>query len=440
MSHVHQRRRPVAALPPAGLAWRLRAAALACQGVRAGRSLPEALNAVCRDADPAARGAAQDLSYRTMRWRAVADALLAQMASRLPAPEVRELLVVALAQSLDEPAPYAQHVLVDQAVAAAPSQAQGFVNAVLRRWGREREALLARLDADARWNYPSWWLTAVRDQWPDAWARVLSLSQQPAPMTLRVNRRQATPEQVEQACHEAGFALRRSPPIGGIELPHALILDTPRPVHLLPGFTEGWWSVQDAGAQLAAPLLAVEPGMQVLDACAAPGGKTAHLLELADCHVVALDHDGDRLVRVQQTLDRLGLHAELTVGDAVDPHAWWTGEAFDRILADVPCSASGIVRRHPDIRWLRRESDVAALATTAAGILDALWRLLKPDGTMLLATCSIFGHEGAEQARQFLARHPDAQPLSAPGQLLPTDSDGLTHDGFFYFRVRKQPT
>lgn len=426
-------------LAPASLAWRLRAAARACQLVRAGRSLPDALQEVCRGADAAARGAVQDLSYRTMRWRGVADALLTRMVARSPAADIREVVVVALAQSLDTPSPYAPHVLVDQAVAAVPQPARGFVNALLRRWGRERDALLAGVDAAAQWNFPVWWVTEVRAQWPGAWERLLTLAQTAAPMTLRVNRRRATLEQVTRALAEVGVSARPSPSIGGMALPQALVLEHPRPVQTLPGFAEGWWSVQDAGAQLAAPLLDVEPGMRVLDACAAPGGKTAHLLECTLCDLVALDHDAVRLQRVQENLQRLGLQAQLIAGDAAHPETWWSGAPFDRILADVPCSASGIVRRHPDIRWLRRARDVAALATTAAHILDALWRLLKPNGTMLLATCSIFEQEGSEQARQFLARHADAQPMPAPGQLLPTDSDGLIHDGFFYFRVRKQP-
>ncbi|MNI56748.1 Ribosomal RNA small subunit methyltransferase B [compost metagenome] len=223
-----------------------------------------------------------------------------------------------------------------------------------------------------------------------------------------------------------------------------VVLGSPKPVTQLPGFAEGWWSVQDAGAQLAAELLAPTDGMRVLDACSAPGGKTAHLLELADIDLVALDADGERLERVEQNLDRLGLASKrvhLEAADAADLDAWWDGKPFDAVLADVPCTASGIVRRHPDIRWLRRENDVRRTATLQARILDSLWKTVAPGGRLLYVTCSVFPIEGARQALEFLQRHPEAQRLDAPGQLLPVALNATPveqHDGFFYALFAKQ--
>src|SRR5690606_17436130 len=216
-----------------------------------------------------------------------------------------------------------------------------------------------------------------------------------------------------------------------------LVLAEARPVTQLPGFAEGWWSVQDAAAQRAATLLAVRDGERVLDACAAPGGKTAHLLELADVDLVALDSDAARLARVEQNLDRLGLWSDrvtLAAADAADLDAWWDGKPFDAVLADVPCTASGIVRRHPDIRWLRRENDVRRTAALQARILDSLWRTVAPGGRLLYVTCSVFPMEGVRQALAFLQRHSDALRLDAPGQLLPVAVDATPaaqHDGFF---------
>ena len=244
-------------------------------------------------------------------------------------------------------------------------------------------------------------------------------------------------EQVLAAFEAAGLAAQ---PVGQA----GVVLGSPKPVTQLPGFAEGWWSVQDAGAQLAAELLAPTDGMRVLDACAAPGGKTAHLLELADIDLVALDADGERLERVEQNLDRLGLASKrvhLEAADAADLDAWWDGKPFDAVLADVPCTASGIVRRHPDIRWLRRENDVRRTATLQARILDSLWKTVAPGGRLLYVTCSVFPIEGARQALEFLQRHPEAQRLEAPGQLLPVALNATPveqHDGFFYALFAKQ--
>ena len=425
---------------PDSLAAQLQTAAAACAAVRHGTALPQALTKAARGLAPGPRGAVQDIAYRSMRQRGLADALLARLVERAPAEAVRELLVCALAQLVDPEPPYSAHALVDQAVEAAPQRAKGFVNAVLRRYLREGERLRAALAGDvvARENFPAWWVELLQRDHSEQWQHILAASQRPGPMTLRVNRRRATREQVLAALADAGLQAHALAGIGAWPTPDAVVLDTPRAVQALPGFAEGWWSVQDAGAQLAAPLLEIEPGMRVLDACAAPGGKTGHVLECADCEVLALDADTARLARVEENLLRLGLKAEVCAGDAARVDDWWDGREFDRILADVPCTASGIVRRHPDIRWLRRRSDIDQLATTAAAILDALWRVLKPDGTMLFATCSVFVQEGEAQVQHFLARHPDAVRLEAPGQLLPADTDALDHDGFFYARVAKR--
>ncbi|CAN5295839.1 16S rRNA (cytosine(967)-C(5))-methyltransferase RsmB [soil metagenome] len=426
------------------LAGQLLLTAAAVMRVRQGRSLPDALSQVSRGLDGAARGAVQDLSYRSLRQRGAAEALLAQMARKQPTPALRELLVVALALAIEPDRPYADHVLVDQAVAAARARddmqaASGFVNALLRRALAERDAGLPSLADDevARFNHPAWWIERVRRDHPGQWQSILDASATRPVMTLRVKRRRASVEEMIERFAAAGIGARRA---DGFE--HALMLDRARPVHLLPGFEQGLWSVQDAGAQLAAPLLAPRDGDRVLDACAAPGGKTAHLLEIADLDWLAIDRDADRLRRVDDTLARLGLRCQVQAADAASPGDWWDGRPFDRILADLPCTASGIVRRHPDVRWLRRQGDIAQLATASASILDGLWPLLRPGGTMLVATCSLFRQEGPGQLTSFLGRHADAcgpQAVS-DGWVLPVSSDALDHDGFYYARITKSLT
>lgn len=324
---------------------------------------------------------------------------------------------------------YAVHTVVDQAVSAAAGNrglqaGKGMVNGVLRNYLRQRESLLATLGnaPEARWNFPAWWVRRLKADYPGQWQALLTASDVPGPMTLRVNRRRQSVEGLLDCLTQAGIGARA---VGA----YGVVLDQPRPVHDVPGFDEGWWSVQDAAAQMAAPLLAPRDGMRVLDACAAPGGKTAHLLELADVHLLALDTDEQRLQRVADNLERLGLDdgpVFLCCADAADLDAWWDGEPFDAVLADVPCTASGVVRRHPDIRWLRREADVARTAALQRRIVDALWRTVKPGGRLLYATCSVFPQECEAQARAFASRWPDAERLPAPGQLLPTDAQRLT--------------
>lgn len=340
---------------------------------------------------------------------------------------------------------YSPHTLVDQAVKAVSlaklgNPAVGLVNAVLRRFQRERGALVQAVanNAVARWNYPKWWINKAKLVYPQAWQQVLRASQTPPKLVLRVNRRRSNLAQTMQALTDAGHdcvALGE----------HALMLEQSAIVETLPGFHEGWWSVQDWSAQQAVPLLDVKDGQRILDACAAPGGKSAHLLEIADIELTALDHDPTRLKRVHENLERLDLASDsvkLKVADARDLDQWWDQKPFDRILADVPCTASGVVRRHPDIAWLRRESDVAQSALLQAQILDALWATLAPGGKLLLVTCSVFPEEGEDQARALLERHDDALRLCAPGQCLPmaSGSDSRSgQDGFFYALFERQP-
>lgn len=434
------------------LSAQLLATARALQAVLAGRSLTDALAAV----PDGLRPAVQALSFLVMRRLGRARALRALLVARTPPnPLLDALLLVCLAVLDANPeegdavasagARYAAHTLVDQAVEAAAGHAKlqpykGLVNAVMRRYLRERESLLAQLpqDGEAHWNHPDWWVKRLRQAYPQAWQDLLASTDEPPPLTLRVNPRRATRDQVQQALAQAGV---ESMPV----LEQGLVLAQARPVTQLPGFAQGWWSVQDAGAQRAAPLLAAQDGMRVLDACAAPGGKTAHLLELADVDLLALDSDAQRLERVEQNLGRLGLdsgHVTLRAADAGELDAWWDGRQFDAVLADVPCTASGIVRRHPDIRWLRRPADLSRTAALQARLADALWRTVKPGGRLLYVTCSIFPMEGAQQASAFAQRHADAQRLDAPGQLLPTGGQvplAAQHDGFFYALFAKRP-
>lgn len=424
----------------------LLASAHCVRGVLAGRSLGDCL----AQTDAALRPSAQAISFHVMRRLGLARAVQNRLLARAPADKVMEsLLLVALAlldtaiavRDADDDASvrgvpvYAVHTVVDQAVNAVPRKLQryrGLINGTLRNFIRQRDTLLAALaeNDEAVWNYPRWWVSAIRRAWPQHWQEILHAGNQPAPMVLRVNRRRATVRQVMTQFEQAGIPAHA---LGE----QAIWLPEPLPVHALPGFEAGLWSVQDLSAQRAAALLPVRSGMRVLDACAAPGGKTAHLLERADITLLALDADASRLQRVADNLDRLGLggsHVALTCADASQPDDWWDGKSFDAVLADVPCTGSGVVRRNPDIRWLRRKSDILQTCALQRQILDALWRTVRPGGHLLYVTCSIFPQEGEEQATAFAARHADARRLPAPGQVLPLpDADGMVGgDGFFY--------
>lgn len=400
-------------------------AAVAVDRVRGGQSLPHALDLVSQQAqlaDPAhasVRGAVQDLAYRTLRGLGRAQAVLRELVVRPPAARVDALLTVALALLLDDEPPYTEFTIVDQAVRAAAAdprtaQARGMVNAVLRRLQRERASIDATLadDVTATWNYPEWWVQVVRDAWPDTWESILRVGNTRPPLTLRVNTARLSVADYLQQLTARELSGRQ---IG----PQAVRLDTPVAVSRIPGFADGLVSVQDAGAQLAASLLDLQAGQRVLDACAAPGGKSGHILELAPVALTALDSDARRLSRIEENLQRLGVTAKVLAGDAGQPETWWDGQPFDRILADVPCSASGIVRRHPDIRWLRRPNDVTQLQAVQRRIVQALWNTLAPGGKLLYVTCSIFPTEGDLQAQWFESHLKDAIRLQAPGQLLP---------------------
>ncbi len=374
-----------------------------------------------------------DLSYGVLRRLGLLDKLLALLLERpLTDPAIRYLLLVGLYELLEGRTP--AYAAVNEAVAAAPRRASGLVNAVLRNFLRRRKALLQAALADpvARWNHPAWWIARLKEEYPEDWQAILDAANRHPPMTLRINRRRTDVQAYLDRLSERGLEAKQTGEC-------ALTLEKPVPVSELPGFAEGLVSVQDLGAQYAAPLLDCQDGMRVLDACAAPGGKTAHLLERHDLELVALDRDAARLERVQDNLARLGLTATVRAADAGSPNVWWDGSPYDRILLDAPCTASGVVRRHPDGKWLKRADDATLLAKRQGQLLESLWPLLRPGGKLLYTTCSLFGTENREVVRTFLEHHPEAkeEPLDLAGgrqgQLLP-DSH---HDGFFYARLVK---
>ena len=423
-------------------------AARAVDNVHHGMSLDDALARVDDGSPLRGRALVQELAYGTLRHWGTLDAL-AQRLTVKPAEEplLRALVNVALYQLDYTRAP--AFAVVDRAVEAASElsrpAAKRWVNAVLRRYLRERSTLAqaVRRDAVARWSYPRWWIARIKADYPSDWQSILEAGNARPPLTLRVNPRVTTRERLIAMLAEQAIT---SNPVGE----SGLIVDPPRPISALPGYSEGAFSVQDAGAQIAAPLLDVSDGMHVLDACAAPGGKTSHLRELADVEVLALDRDARRLARLTDNLERLRLAGPKTsavCGDAGDPSKWWDGRPFDRILADVPCSASGVVRRHPDGKWLRRSADIAAFVREQRRILDGLWPALASGGKLLYATCSLFRAENEEQIDAFQSAHPGAlretltfspEVRHDGGQLLPSSSAAVhNQDGFFYALLRK---
>ncbi len=446
----------------ASLGVALLAAADAIARMRSGASLERALAAVAteRQLGVTERAAAQDLSFTAARLLGTAQWLRARLTDKpTPKPLLAGLLDVALALWWSRK--YAPHTLVNQAVDAAAGHAhlkaaKGMVNAVLRRALREEAALrqAAAGNDGAHWNFPPWWLARVRAAYPQDWQPLLTQGNAEPPLTLRLNRRHTNPQDWLKTLAVQGSS--------GIALSaYAVQLTHPVPVTQLPGFAQGHVSVQDWGAQQAAHLLDVAdlaPSTRVLDACAAPGGKTCHLLELADLDLTALDSSAARLQRVQQNLDRQGVpvrsKVKLIAANAVDLGAWWDGQPFARILLDAPCSGSGVTKRHPDIKWLRRNNDITALAKIQAELCVALWQTLAPGGKMLYVTCSVFPDENLHVIQSFLAQHADAvlhdctpalaqlaQPMGglallptpAGTQLLPCER----HDGFFYALLHK---
>ncbi|MFD1709437.1 16S rRNA (cytosine(967)-C(5))-methyltransferase RsmB [Ottowia sp. GY511] len=417
------------------------------QDVQAGRSLATTIDQVPGEL----RSGVQALTFHTLRHLGAAAALRDQLVARRPSAAVDALLLTALALMLPAPGVrHPPHTLVDQAVEAAKKDKAtrhqaGLLNAVLRRLGRERERLFlaVRDDLGARWNHPKWWIERVQADHPAAWQAILEQAQQPAPMVLRVNTLRSSTDAVLTTLDQHGIEAVR---LDG----NGIALARPMPVAAIPGFAEGMLSVQSAAAQMAAPLLMSGLSVdspRVLDACAAPGGKTAHILELSpSAQVTALEVDARRAERIGSTLSRLGLQADIRVADAGLVSDWWDGIPFDRIMLDAPCSASGIVRRHPDIRWLRRATDIHQLANQQDRLLAAMWPVLAVGGRLLYATCSVFHEEGIDRIQAFLSRHMDAGWLPSPGHLIPSGAGaGLSSgenaacdDGFFYALLEKR--
>ena len=408
-----------------------------------GRSLTEVLDQL----DPHERPIVQSLTFDALRKWIRSHELIAQFIPKPPPAPVENLLSVAIAlflQGNQDGKGYAAHTIVDQAVNACSEYeptmyAKGLVNAVLRK------VSLTVQPPEGEKRYPPdpipmfvppWWRASLKKNYSKVWQALLIQQAQRAPLILRVNARQHTRSQYQELLTQSSISSAPIDDVAGLKLDAALLLSEPVPVSDLPGFYGGAVSVQDAGAQIAAVLLDPKPGELILDACAAPGGKTAHLLELADSEVVALELDGERLGKIGGNLDRLRLQSDrvkITRGDA-SKAAWWDGRLFDKILLDAPCSASGIVSRHPDIPFLRREADVKSLQQRQRGILTQAWKMLKPEGLLLYVTCSVFPEEGESQAVWFAAEHSNALRLSAPGQILPS----ATNDGFFYALFKKK--
>jgi 16S rRNA (cytosine967-C5)-methyltransferase len=416
----------------------------------AGRSLDRALAEAAIADGSRLRAAVQDVSYTAVRRRALSERVIAELAGRPPSDDVRALLAVALPQLLTER--HAAYAVVDQTVTAARANratafAAGFVNALLRNFLRQQSGIVERLNRDdvVNYNAPSWWIDQVRAAEPQQWRTVLAAGSSAPPLVVRVNSARVA---VNDYLRQLSTLDVEATQVGE----QAVWLHEPRAVAQIPGFADGTVSVQDAGAQLAAPWLDVEAGMRVLDACAAPGGKTGHLAELAALELTAIEADAARARRISDNLARIGRQAQVLVADARDTSAWWDGSPFDRILLDAPCTGSGVVRRHPDIPWVRRKADVAHLATLQRQFLEALWPLLGVGGRLLYVVCSVFPEEGREQVERMVGRLPGAAVRPLPGGspmvlLLPSASGPMAwdtgqpwptlHDGFFYALLEK---
>lgn len=425
-------------------------AARAVAAVLGGASLDDALTRLPAGLPARDAAFAKALAYGVLREHRLLSWLLAQLLEKpLPATSAAHaLLAVGLCQlrSLGTPPHAAVGETVNATDALGMPKMRGLINAILRRYQRESAALEERLPADValRHSYPDWLSQAVWRDWGEQHAAVLEAGNEPAPLTLRVHRQRTRRDDYGERLAAAGIGSSALP-----NLPEALRLDEPCPVEQLPGFGDGLASVQDASAQLAAGLLDLRPGQRLLDACAAPGGKTAHALERTErLHVTALDKDAKRLQRVRQNLDRLGLSCVGIAADAGDTRAWWNGEMFDRILLDAPCSGTGVIRRHPDIKWLRRAEDVPKLAALQMRLLENLWPTLAPGGLLVYATCSILRAEGEEVVRSFLVKTPDAheKKIEAPWgearsvgrRIAPGALNAFDGDGFYYARLVKR--
>lgn len=407
-------------------------------------SLPTQLDKV-EDRD---RGFTQDLAFGTARWQPRLSALAAKLLQKpfkAADADVEALLLVGLYQLLYTRVP--AHAAIGETVGCADKLkkpwAKALLNAVLRRAQRESEALLAELEHDpvVRTAHPRWLQKSLKAFWPEQWEAICAANNAHPPMILRVNRRHHSRDAYLQLLTAAG--INATPCVYSTD---GIVLEAAADVRSLPGFAEGWISVQDEAAQLAADLLDLAPGQRVLDACCAPGGKTCHILEVEKglAGVVAVDLEAKRLVRVRENLARLGLSAELIAADGRDTAAWWDGKPFQRILLDAPCSATGVIRRHPDIKLTRQPDDIAALAALQGELLDAMWPTLEVGGILLYATCSTLPTENTEVIEAFLARTSGARELHLAttagikqphGRQLLAQEGG--HDGFYYAKLIK---
>ncbi len=389
---------------------------------------------------------ARHLAYGVLRWLTALEWLAAQLFTK-PLKQrdrdVRRLVLIGLQQLWHDQT--ASHAAVNETAECArllgKPWAVGLVNAVLRRFQREQQTLLAGLDQhDARFAHPRWLRDEIRQDWPDQWQSIFDANNQQAPLWLRLNRQQVDEDVLRRQLQDAGFETTDHP-----YAKDALCITPAAAVAEIPGFEKGWLSVQDPAAQLARDLLAPQAGERILDACAAPGGKTAHLLESCpEIKLTVLDKQSSRVDQIHQNLQRLSLSADTLVGDAAAPEAWWNGEKFNKILLDAPCSATGVIRRHPEIKWLRSRDRVDAVVQTQATLLAALWPLLESGGVLVYATCSILKRENELQIQGFLEQHGDAErvniavdwgtELACGRQIMPGE---VQMDGFFYAVLRK---
>lgn len=413
-----------------------------------GCSLEKALTFCLINQDQELKAAVQSLLYSAVRQRAKTSLLLEKLVHKEPSPLNKAILSIALALLLEQKEK--TFTVVNQAVEAVKSDpnnawAAGFINAVLRNFLRNRSRLTASFETNlsARFNAPGWWISKIRRDYPQDWQSILTVQNKKPPLTLRINRAKTSVEAFLENLQDAGL---KGQQIGR----WAVMIEPACPVNQIPGFQKGLCSVQDAGSQLVTDFLSLKANDKVLDACAAPGGKTAQMLESCPLDVTAMEIDPQRAPLIQQTLDRLGLKATVVVGDASDKNSLKDIHEVDAILLDAPCTASGIVRRHPDIVWSRRPQDIALLASRQKKLLETLWEKLPAGKDLLYVVCSIFPEEGPEQIREFVSRHPDAQLKDKPGleggmlRLIPTECEKnpvlpRNHDGFFYALLTKEP-
>ncbi|WP_428771982.1 16S rRNA (cytosine(967)-C(5))-methyltransferase RsmB [Vibrio sp.] len=406
-----------------------------------GQSLSSALPAAQQSIKPRDQALLQEICYGALRYLPRLESIANQLMDKPLKGKQRvfhHLILVGLYQLGWMRIP--PHAAVAETVEATKTlkgpRLRGLINAVLRNYQRNQAELDQQsVSHDAgKYGHPSWLLKLLKQAYPEQWQQIVEANNNKAPMWLRVNRRHHTRDEYCALLNSANIDHQIHP-----EAEDAIKLATPCDVKLLPGFDQGWISVQDGAAQLSADYLQPQSGELILDCCAAPGGKTAHILERCDAEVVAIDSDPKRLERVEDNLARLQLQAQVICGDARKPQDWWQGNQFDRILLDAPCSATGVIRRHPDIKWLRRADDIEVLAELQSDILDAMWQQLKPGGTLVYATCSITPQENSQQIIRFLQRREDAELIGSepatPGrQILPGEQD---MDGFYYAVLRK---